>query len=143
MICAACKQQIGRGELLACYSCRTIFHYRCLNMTTAYYMENKQMLMTSWPCPSCDRITRRNKSDETPTRKQHQGQMNDTTMSVDEYAVHDKSIPGNTPNLSLQNVGYSESNGNEESITLNQFRSLLDSKLEEKLEYHKKPSLLI
>lgn len=140
MKCAACLLGISRGELLACQSCKAIFHYRCLNMTTAHYMENKHFLMSSWCCPNCENITKRIRNDNTPTRKQHQSQLNDTTMSVDEFAQHDRDLFGDTMKSQSQACPR-VCQASVESITLDKFSKLLETKLEEKLDIHKKSIL--
>lgn len=139
MNCAACILKIGRGEILACSSCHGTYHYRCLNMTTAYYVENKQFLLHSWCCPNCENITKRNRNDDTPTRKQnqHQCQLNDTNMSVDDYIHHDNKI-GETLTSNMQSKEITSPRSNIEIITLDKIGQLLDKKLDEKLERQRK-----
>lgn len=132
MNCEACKQQIVRGELLRCFTCKQLHHYRCVNMTTSFYMENKQRLIMSWSCPSCENAKKRIKNDNTPARCQLLPTLNDTTMSIDDHIEDDHSILGHTRRsvspASPANAQLSPQITN--SITLLQISQLLDEKFE-------------
>ncbi|KOB71248.1 putative endonuclease-reverse transcriptase [Operophtera brumata] len=101
-------------------------------MVTAYYVENKQQLLSSWCCPSCVSVNNPARNDETPVKKLNQSP-NDTGMSVDEYVQEQVG----TPNPTYTNKVSPSPNRNTEVITLDNLRQLLDTKLEEKLENHK------
>lgn len=133
MNCEACKQQIARGELLRCSTCKHIHHYRCVNMTTSFYMENKQKLIMSWSCPSCENVKKRiQRNDDTPVRSQMLPTLNDTTMSIDDHIEDDHNTLGHNRRsispVSPANVQLSSQTTN--SITLQQISQLLDEKLE-------------
>lgn len=69
MICFACNKKIALGELLKCTGCKTVYHYICLNITSAKFTEQKTQLESSYRCDSCANITHRVRvTDDTPTR---------------------------------------------------------------------------
>lgn len=134
MNCAACNEEIGRADLLPCSACRTTFHYLCLNIQTATFIENKTSLYSSWRCPHCENVTKRIRNDDTPTRRQNEPLLNVTTMSIDDYEEHDKNILENTADLSTplnKDKNQRLSSKETKDITLNQISSLLDRKLEQ------------
>lgn len=129
-------QHVQRGELLRCVSCKGIYHYKCLNIKTEYYHENKNKLLNSWRCPNCENVSKQRKNDNTPIRGQLPPTLNNSSMSIDDQIQEDYTILGNTDafeDLSL-NVRLDITNPqlpDTESITLNSISKLLDIKLEQ------------
>lgn len=91
MNCLACKNKIGRGELLACTSCSGLYHYTCLNITTAFYRERQVDLRRLYKCPSCENKTRR-RDDDTPIKNKLTEMLEETDMS---YLSDDNNEPPN------------------------------------------------
>lgn len=109
-------------------------------MTTNTETLKKQLLLKTWYCFDCDssKASRKNVS-KVGLDKEDRDFLNDTTMSVDENFQEDQSVAGNTPTSAGTLTPIRESpNANTGSITLEQLSRLLDTKLEEKLERHKK-----
>lgn len=93
--------------------------------------------MSSWRCPVCESVKKPARNDELPVRGLNQS-LNDTSMSVDDYGLEERSIIGETQNLvSISSKRSPSPYRSTEGITLDNFRQLLDAKLEEKLENHK------
>lgn len=63
MQCLACNVVINYpdSESLKCVSCRDSYHYRCMNMTTEYYTQNRFGLREKWRCMSCCNVSQRRK----------------------------------------------------------------------------------
>lgn len=130
MNCQACNKHIlYEGELLRCVACKGRYHYACLNMTSAYYLGHKAELARAWRCHSCENITRRNRNDNTPIRKQFQPSLDDTTMSIDDNPQPKSLSPIETTSITIKQNNYP---------TLDEFAKLLDIKLE-----NNKKSILI
>lgn len=72
MECVACSLEITQGQQLKCNLCYGNYHYQCLNMDRATYLENKATHETTWRCEDCSNITRRRRGDDTPVRKLHE-----------------------------------------------------------------------
>ena len=69
MICLACNNTIKYpSDLLKCTSCQGMYHYLCLNMTTAFYQRNQHELVDSWACHDCSIVDRKRRGDDTPVR---------------------------------------------------------------------------
>lgn len=69
MLCLLCKKRIALGESLRCTGCKKGFHYSCVNITSAVFMEKKNELESKFKCDSCLNITNRVRvTDETPVR---------------------------------------------------------------------------
>lgn len=69
MICLACNTAIKymESESLVCCLCRSTYHYKCLNMTTAHYTQNMHQLKRKWNCEGCCNVSRRRRTgDESP-----------------------------------------------------------------------------
>ncbi|KAI5643520.1 hypothetical protein NE865_04504 [Phthorimaea operculella] len=55
--CGSCQKQIVySGESLPCKKCKIIFHYACLNITSAAFRENRQELLNSYICDQCSSV---------------------------------------------------------------------------------------
>lgn len=102
MNCSACKNKIGRGELLACTSCKGLYHYACLNITTAVYRERQLDLRRFYKCPSCEN-KKGLKNDDTPIKNRLNEMLEETDMS---YTCDDSNdcinIVGNTIEMPIQ-----------------------------------------
>lgn len=69
MNCFVCKNKIELGQMLKCTGCKNGFHYSCLNITSAYYLEKQSQLKSNYKCDSCANITQRVRvTDDTPVR---------------------------------------------------------------------------
>lgn len=72
MLCEICCRAVQLGDQLGCIACKKMYHYSCLNLTSAWYRENKAKIRTSWKCTSCSNVTSRAhrplNSDDTPVR---------------------------------------------------------------------------
>lgn len=72
MLCDACNGTILLGEQLGCVACKKLYHYSCLNYTSAWFRENKAKLKSSWKCSDCTNVNSRARrplnSDDTPVR---------------------------------------------------------------------------
>ncbi|KAL4704978.1 hypothetical protein ACJJTC_005464 [Scirpophaga incertulas] len=131
MDCNACKQTIRYdNEILKCVGCLKKYHYACLNITSAYYLDNMFELKKSWKCPSCQNVTnRRARNDDTPVRKHYLG-LNDTTMSVDGSIIEDTNKQNPTNYLDSSTVDTLDFTL-EDNTMLAKISLLLDKKLEE------------
>lgn len=66
MNCLACKNKIERGDALHCTKCKECYHYKCINMTSAFYREKYHELSKRWTCPKCENSVRGRRNDDTP-----------------------------------------------------------------------------
>lgn len=157
MICSACNQNIiYERDILKCTSCATNYHYACLNITSAYYLDNMFELKKSWKCPPCSNVSRRNRNDDTPVRQQYPSpSMNDTSMMFDESTTEDtlnnaqvstnnqnyiyKTPTNNTPTTNLENRDILQQISKLLEVKLEENRrsmlSDLTKKMDEKIEY--------
>lgn len=112
MECQACSKELTKSELIKCVVCEGLYHYKCLNMSSAYYVEHLHKLKKTWRCPACENVTSRRKGGDTPVRHQF---ISDTAfnMSCDDLAT-------DPPIKTSQS----------EVISYQQFALLLESKLE-------------
>lgn len=111
MTCIICQKPIGRREALPCSACHDPYHIKCLNLDTNYFAENTQALLTTWLCQTCEGA--RNP--------------NDTSMSVDEYCIEDRSVLGQTTNTTLPDS--QRDTNSSESMSIENFSRILDQKL--------------
>lgn len=95
-------------------------------MTSAFYLNNKLNLETSWLCPSCNNVSRRVRNDNTPVRRQFQQDPNETIMSIDDTLPNDKSLSPSTLNVNSSSTSIAANI----PLSLEDFSKLLDSKLE-------------
>ncbi|KAJ2937670.1 hypothetical protein O0L34_g17480 [Tuta absoluta] len=52
--CGSCQKQIVySGESLPCKKCKIIYHYACLNITSAEFREHRQDLLNTCICDQC------------------------------------------------------------------------------------------
>ncbi|CAK1586567.1 unnamed protein product [Parnassius mnemosyne] len=129
MICLACHKITRPEEQLRCSACKGCYHYKCYNISSAYYKENFPALKRNWKCHSCNRITRR-KEDNTPVRRQlsplSTTAADDTNLSCGE--VLGTSV-GQVNDSQLDSNSTTTSNPPAAAITYDQFGALLDCKL--------------
>ncbi|KAL0810362.1 hypothetical protein ABMA28_010511 [Loxostege sticticalis] len=133
MICRACNNSVSKDDLIRCNPCKGTFHYRCLNMTSAYFTANRSNLTATWYCPSCANITRR-KGPDTPVGKHFVPQLNETTMSCDESFVEDSSSAAEHSRPCIYTLPATQTATSSNGMTYVEFLSLLDSKLDAKLD---------
>ncbi|KAG7302623.1 hypothetical protein JYU34_012570 [Plutella xylostella] len=89
MACLACLQPIPNlNEALKCTKCSATYHFLCLNITSAYFEANNQVLKKSWQCDACTNVTVRNErrrggdKDNTPVTSRPQARTVDKTGST-------------------------------------------------------------
>lgn len=88
MKCLACNATIIRGQLLACITCRGTYHYKCLNITEAYFLGHSRDLKLNWKCPTCASKASSRKDDNTPARGTlQQARRNDSPPMLDDSKV--------------------------------------------------------
>ena len=106
MNCPACNRATRLGETLSCKKCKQLYHYSCLNMTTAHYMQNKFTLDKSWICPSCENVTtRRRINDDTPLKPPHSYTLDDSTMSTEDIQdCKEITVDAQNTSFSLNNL---------------------------------------
>ncbi|KAJ2943975.1 hypothetical protein O0L34_g8297 [Tuta absoluta] len=149
--CTACNSHINITELLKCSGggCAGQYHFTCVGINEGEYKTQKEELELHWKCPECLGVTQRrlrNYDDHTPIRqslnasiaksskemnKTESNPYDDTNMSINEHALNDKSVLGNTafldmtspPNSKDVNIVISP------SVTLEQIGTLFDQKL--------------
>ena len=68
--CNACRNKVNITERLKCCTCKSVYHYMCLNITTEDFRKNGHKYDTSWQCFDCLNLTsrRRTRNDDTPAR---------------------------------------------------------------------------
>lgn len=67
--CAVCNRKTDAGEVIKCNGCKSNYHYKCVNITTAAFKEGQAQLKRTFKCDSCANVTRRIRvSDDTPVR---------------------------------------------------------------------------
>lgn len=140
MNCSQCEKQIkGTHSVLQCCSCKGTFHLECLNITKACYAAFSADLKRNWRCVQCMQITRRIRNDNTPIRsltETEPSRMNDTTMSIDDFLLQNRSVLGETIPASDFEYKTPEKNGlhsptvQSGPCTLQQISQLLDAKFE-------------
>lgn len=123
MLCKACNMNIVPGEILRCTKCKVFFHYRCVNMNTAYFMGHRHDLVNSWACPECVCKSRSVRKDDTPVRGSLVPTLNDTITIVsnaDLTQEHNVSLveqPGSSDAEGVKNV-LEEEAGGFENVTI-------------------------
>ncbi|CAH2268385.1 jg15839 [Pararge aegeria aegeria] len=98
-------------------------------------MRHSNDLRRSWRCMQCEQITRRSRNDNTPVRRNFEGDMTttsiDTDMSMDDRFAEDRSILGNTITAETPTRKTTTSSPLiNTNCTLEQISQLLDTKLE-------------
>lgn len=69
MACRACNTEVENSDELRCVTCNKVYHYRCLNITTAYFTDNRSLLESTFSCLECTNITKRVRvTDDTPAK---------------------------------------------------------------------------
>lgn len=127
MNCFACQEIItNQLEILTCSSCNSVYHYECLGMADKYYNEHKENLSRGWRCTPCNNITTRRRNNNTPVRKQFDTTsfLEDTNVSIDVPLDQESQ-----QNSSVHHDKHSSYSQQDQSITIEQIGSLLDSKL--------------
>ncbi|KAJ2937522.1 hypothetical protein O0L34_g18667 [Tuta absoluta] len=86
--CGSChKQIVYSGESLPCKKCKTIYHYACLNITSAEFRENRQELLSTCICDQCSNANsqRDEEAESTPGSvfQSPFSEKNDSLMSCD------------------------------------------------------------
>lgn len=111
MNCFTCTHPIAENELLQCSTCQNFFHYGCNNMTLAMYKDNYIKKRLPWYCHKCtSSVTTRRRNDATPIRSSF----------------------GNQSPISTEAPSTSKSG--QDSITIDKFSALLETKLDQKLD---------
>lgn len=100
-----------------------MYHYQCLNMTNAYFVDKKHDLKKYWTCQSCVNVTRRPKKDDTPVRNVIHTS-NDLDMPFEKLST----TPKASKHKSTNDQGCTASTS--DTISLEQFSYLLESKLD-------------
>lgn len=103
MNCFACNNKIALGDLLRCTGCKTVYHYTCLNITSATFREQKIQLMGSYKCDSCSNVTRRVRvTDNTPVRGSRSG----SALIVEEptKSCEETDLVGNTTSSAMSMI---------------------------------------
>ncbi|CAK1599912.1 unnamed protein product [Parnassius mnemosyne] len=133
MKCLACTQVIRREELLVCIRCKGTYHYKCLNITTAQFMNKNHDIKRTWCCPSCVNVTSRRIKDDTPVRKQFESTLNQTDMSCEDIIQDQRdlneSLSTEQPNTIITSSMLQCQSDKCINISLEQLSSLLDTKL--------------
>ncbi|KAJ2946823.1 hypothetical protein O0L34_g16147 [Tuta absoluta] len=111
-LCGGCQTEItNSGDTLTCNTCRTVFHYACLNIDAANFTASKQEIQGIFVCPLCAYAsTRRSVTTE-----------NVANMSVCDDSGHDESKLDDQQNINMRPRG-SNADGDfsYESIVLNE-----------------------
>lgn len=69
MNCVACNRKTDAVDLIKCVGCKSGYHYKCVNITTAAFRECQVQLKRSFKCQSCANVTQRIRvTDDTPVR---------------------------------------------------------------------------
>jgi hypothetical protein len=69
MSCLICNRKVDVGELIKCKSCKSGYHYKCVNITSTAFKEGQLQLKRNFMCSSCSNITHRVRvTDDTPVR---------------------------------------------------------------------------
>lgn len=108
MICFACNKKIALGDVLRCTGCKTVYHYTCLNITTATFTEQKPQLKNSYRCDSCVNVTRRLRvTDDTPVRGSRPGGElieKESTKSCQDINLEENTMPSAINMISIQSI---------------------------------------
>lgn len=139
--CGTCSKHVGITELLECTKCNGNYHYLCVNITRAQFVNKLQDLHRLWLCPECTKIAKLIKRDDNSV-KISQLPFDETTMSTDEHIIEDHSIMGDTLNRdSIQTNPNQTSPQHATTLkttgtpTLEQIAILLDEKLQTNTNY--------
>lgn len=125
--CMACHSHINISDILKCNKCRGDFHYACVGIQKATFVNKSHELERTWTCPECSMLTRRRpKNDDTPVRSQ---KLDDTNMSVDERLCEGHSVSGDTLNTNVCSPSSPHQCLKQLTPTLEQIGNLLDEKL--------------
>lgn len=128
MNCLACHKLIAKGEMLACRSCKSTFHYQCMNVTSAQFREKSVESKRSWQCQDCNNVNRRKRNDDTPIR---QAKDSFAPMLGATAANSDEGSPACNSNYLNEEEPSKSSSG---TISYEDFGRLLETKLESKLQ---------
>lgn len=146
MKCYACSNVIERGESLICKKCNHtyLYHYKCLNITTATFLANNIEYNRSWLCQPCQiEPDRKNRNDETPIKVHSELPMtqksatpmvglHDDPRAIDKNLKQAVTVETTTCPVASQSIPTTSSSS--PSISLEQFEALLNMKLDTKLE---------
>lgn len=135
MNCLLCNTSIQRGELLTCTICKSGYHYRCVNITSALFREKYLEFMMHWTCDSCDNVTQRSRK-KNDTTARLSAMLEESNMSYEDSSVHNisgdngETIKTPTNNFSkINNTPPNNANASD-SISYENFRKLLKDELE-------------
>lgn len=127
MNCVACLKLIQGNELLKCTGCKNVYHYQCLNITSAYYTSKISDLKKHWKCHNCTNVTRRVKKDDTPVRNVVNAP-SDLDMSCDDLPLDSQNLV--TPKKTDRMCGQGNTDFVSHAISYEQLSNLLEDKLE-------------
>ncbi|CAK1581280.1 unnamed protein product [Parnassius mnemosyne] len=69
MNCPACGSNSDVEEMIKCNGCKVGYNYRCVNITSAAFREEREHLKCTFKCDFCLNITQRIRvTDDTPVR---------------------------------------------------------------------------
>lgn len=62
MNCDGCKLSLRADGALSCHTCKSNYHYECLNIKVEQFRSLSKDFLSNWACPACTNVTRRVKS---------------------------------------------------------------------------------
>lgn len=132
MQCVACEKSLRTDQILKCAACAGLYHYSCLNMTTAHFISNRCYLLQNWNCPECENVTNRTKprnGDDTPVRRGPVDRQLDTVnMSLNE-------LESNSQQQVEKDATHNSYISPSASFNMKQLSELLDNKLQVMQEF--------
>lgn len=123
----ACHQRIGIIELIECSNptCKSKYHYKCVNITTSQYKSKMQEYQRIWTCPDCNRISIRHlRNDNTPVNSPSQ---NAKLMNQTSKEKPQESVERDQTNSELTNIVELDQTTSPQGKTFNIDGSLLEN----------------
>lgn len=136
MNCNACRKLLEQNSSLHCQLCKHDYHYKCVNFSSGQFAVLSKEFLTSWVCPACTNITRRNKGKSNCDTSVRHYQLSDNEQNMN------MSFDMDTTALTAPNESHtglqcpSTSRSSDTAITMDKLSQLMDEKLNSALSHY-------